>query len=163
MKKIFLTLLLAAISLGSFAQFEKGTKYVNASLTGFGIDYSKAAGFHIGLGAGAGYFILDNWMLFGQIGWDHQDGANGFNLGVGGRYYLKDNGLFFGTGLRYGLYSIGGDAPVSHNAYLPLEAGYCFYLNDHVSIEPVAFVDMCLNHFKDFTKFGLKVNFGYYF
>ncbi|MBR6031829.1 MAG: outer membrane beta-barrel protein [Bacteroidaceae bacterium] len=163
MKKIFVALLLAAISLGASAQFEKGTKYVNASLTSFGLDYQKAGGFHLGFGAGAGYFIADGWMLQGQLGWNHQDGANEFSLGAGARYCLQRNGIFFGGGLRYGLSSAGGGAPVAHNAYLTPEVGYCFYLNDHVSVEPAFYVDMCLNHFKDYTKFGLKVSFGYYF
>ncbi len=166
MKKIFIALLIATFTLSASAQFEKGTKYANAMLTGFGLDYCKSGGFHIGFGAGAGYFIADNWMLKGQIGWDHQDGRNLFNLGAGFRYYMKNNGLFFGTGFKYGLSGMkvdGQDAQVVHNVYLPLEAGYCFFLNDHVTIEPSAFVDMCFNHFKESTKLGLRVSFGYYF
>ena len=163
MKKIFIALLLATFALSASAQFEKGTKYVNASLTSFGLDYCKAGGFHLGLAGAGGYFFADNWMVLGRLGWDHQDGANEFTMGAGARYYLKDNGFFFGGGIRYGLNSPGGNADVVHNVYLPIEAGYCFYLNDHVSIEPAAFVDMCLNHFKDYTRFGLKVSFGYYF
>ena len=50
-----------------------------------------------------------------------------------------------------------------NNVYFTPEVGYCFYLNDHVSIEPAVYVDMCLNHFKDFTKVGLRIGFGYYF
>lgn len=163
MKKIFIALLIATFSLGAAAQFERGTKYVNASLTGFGLDYCKAGGFHLGFSAGAGYFVGDGWMLNGLLGWEHQDSANQFNLGMGARYYLQDNGFFFGGGIRYGLNSAGGDAEVVHNAYLTPEVGYCFYLNDRVSIEPSVFVDMCLNHFKDYTKVGLKISFGYYF
>lgn len=163
MKKLIFTLLMAVVSTGAFAQFEKGTKYVNASLSGFGIDYCKAGGFHIGISGSGGYFFANNWAVLGRLGWDHQDGANEFTLGAGARYYMPQNGFFFGGGLRYGLNSAGGDAEVAHNAYIPLEAGYCFYLNDHVSIEPAFFVDMCLNHFKDYTKFGLKLSFGYYF
>ena len=102
-------------------------------------------------------------MLQGRLGWDHMDGANEFTMGAGARYYLKDNGFFFGGGIRYGLNSAGGNAETVHNVYLPLEAGYCFYLNDRVSIEPAVYCDMCLNHFKDFTKIGFKIGFGYYF
>lgn len=163
MKKIFIALLLAAVSLGASAQFERGTKYVNASLTGFGIDYQKAGGFHLGIGGGVGYFVADSWMLQGQLGWNHQDTANEFNLGLGGRYYLKSNGFFFGAGLRYGVWCAGTGFPVDHNIYLTPEVGYCFFLNDHVTIEPSVYLDMCMNHFKDYTKFGLKVSFGYYF
>lgn len=163
MKKIFIALLLAAVSLGASAQFEKGTKYVNASLTGLGLDYCKAGGFHIGMAAGGGYFFANNWAVLGQLGWDHRDGANEFGVGLGARYYLRNNGFFFSGGLKYGAYNPGGDAPVSRNLYLTPEVGYCFYLNDHVSIEPAVFLDMSMNHFSDFTKVGLKVSFGYYF
>jgi len=163
MKKTIIMLLLAVVSMSAYAQFEKGTKYVNASLTGFGLDWHKAGGFHIGIAGAGGYFIADQWMLKGRLGWNHQDGANEFTLGAGARYYLKNNGFFFGGGLRYGLCDVGKDADTFHNVYIPLEGGYCFYLNDHVSIEPGVFVDICLNHFKDYTKFGLKLSFGYYF
>lgn len=166
MKKIFIALLIATFSLGASAQFEQGTTYFNASLSGFGLSYSKIPGFCMNIEAAGGYFIADNWALKGLIGWNHEGDANEFNLGFGARYYLKENGLFFGGGLKYGLVSLsveGAETQVNHNVYLPLEAGYCFYLNDHVSIEPSVFVDMCLNHFKDYTKFGLKLSFGYYF
>lgn len=163
MKKLFLPLFLTAVSLGAFAQFDKGTMYVNASLSGFGLSYSKTPGFCMNIEAAGGYFIADGWTLGGLIGWDHTAGANEFNLGMGARYYMRDNGLFFSGGLKYGLNSAGGDTEVMHNAYLTPEVGYCFYLNDHVSIEPSVYVDMCLNHFKDYTKVGLKLSFGYYF
>ena len=167
MKKIFIALLIATFSLGASAQFEKGTKYVNASLTGFGLSYSKVPGFCMNIEAGGGYFVANDWMVKGLIGWDHVGGSNTFNLGIGGRYYMKDNGFFFGAGIKYGLQGGGGDewggAQVVHNVYLPLEGGYCFFLNDHVTIEPSLYVDMCFNHFKEYTKVGLKVSFGYYF
>ena len=53
MKKIFIALLLATFTLGASAQFEKGTKYFGASLSGFGISYSKVPGFCIDLQAQA--------------------------------------------------------------------------------------------------------------
>lgn len=161
MKKIVIALLLATFTLGASAQFEKGTKYINASLSGFGLSYSKVPGFCMNIEAGGGYFIANDWMLKGLIGWDHKGDENEFNLGLGGRYYMKNNGFFFGGGLKYGLISPG--VGTVHNAYITPEVGYCFYLNDHVSIEPSFYVDMCLNHFKDYTKVGLKISFGYYF
>lgn len=163
MKKIFIALLLAAVSLGASAQFEKGTKYLNATLTGFGLDYSKAADFHIGLGVGGGYFIADGWMLNGMVGWDHRDDINEFAIDFGARHYLRNNGFFFGGGLKYGAFNPGGDLPVTRNIYLTPEVGYCFYLNDHFSIEPTIYLDMSMNHFGDHTKVGLRVSFGYYF
>jgi len=163
MKKIIFSLLFAVVSMGAFAQFEKGTKYVNATLTGFGLDYCDTGGFHIGIKAGGGYFIADSWMLQSQVGWDHQDGANNFDIGFGARYYMARNGFFFSGGLKYGAINPGGDAEVSRNIYLTPDVGYCFYLNDHISIEPAVFCDLSLNHIASFTKVGLKVSFGYYF
>lgn len=160
MKKLFAALLLAAVSLGASAQFEKGTKYVGASLSGFGLSYSKVPGFCLDLQAVGGYFVADGWMLTGQFGWEHVPGNNNFDLGAGARYYLKQNGLFFGAGFKY---KHVGPNLKSDNVYLTPEVGYCFYLNDHVSLEPAVYCDMCLNHFKDFTKVGLKIGFGYYF
>ncbi len=158
MKKIVLALLLAAFSIGASAQFEQGTKYVSASMTGFGLGYSKNTDFFIGLNVNSGYFIVDNWMLFGEFGWEHQDGNSCVDMGVGTRYYLRQNGLYFSGALKY------KHVPSNiNNVYLSPEVGYCFYLNDHVSIEPALYLDMSLNHFKDFTKVGLKVGFGYYF
>lgn len=160
MKKIMIVLLLAAFSLGASAQFEKGTKYVSASVSDFGLSYSKFEDFRLGFHAYGGYFIADGWMLLAQIGWDHQVGTNVFNVGTGARYYMQQNGLYFGGGLKYGHV---GPNEVRNNVYLTPEVGYCFYLNDRVSIEPAVYCDMCLNHFKDFTKIGFKIGFGYYF
>lgn len=160
MKKIFLALLLAATSLGASAQFEKGTKYVSASVSDFGLSYSKFEDFRLGLHALGGYFVANNWMVLGQIGWDHQTGLNVFDVGAAARYYMKQNGLYFGAGFKYGHV---GPNEVMNNIYFTPEVGYCFYLNNHVSIEPSVYCDMCMNHFKDFTKVGFKIGFGYYF
>ncbi len=159
MKKVFLALLLAAVSLGASAQFEKGTKYVSASVSDFGLSYSKAEDFRLGLNVLGGYFFSDGWMGIAQLGWDHSSGTNNFNAGVAARYYMVRNGIYGGLGFKY--QHIG--PVVQNNVYLSPEVGYCFYLNRHVSIEPAVYVDMCLNRFKDFTKVGLKIGFGYYF
>lgn len=160
MKKIILALLLSAVTVGASAQFEKGTKYFGTSLSGFGISYSKVPGFCIDLQAQGGYFIADSWMLLGQIGYEHQPHVNIFDMGMGGRYYMKKNGLFFGGSLKYKHY---GQYYKSDNVYISPEIGYCYYLNDHVSLEASVYSDLCLNHFKDFTKVGLRLGFGYYF
>ena len=160
MKKIFIALLLAAVSLGASAQFEKGTKYAAASVSNFGLSYSKSEDFRLGLHALGGYFFADGWMALGQIGWDHLDGTNAFEVGASARYYMVQNGLYFGAGLKYG--HTGPDFVVN-NIYFTPEVGYCFYLNNHVSIEPAIYCDMSLNHFKDFTKVGFKIGFGFYF
>ncbi|MBQ8454626.1 MAG: outer membrane beta-barrel protein [Bacteroidaceae bacterium] len=160
MKKIFIALFLTVVSMSAFAQFEKGTKYVGANLegTGFGMGYSKNTDFHIGLKANAGYFVANQWMVLGEFGWSHENGSSSVGIGAGARYYMAQNGLYFGGMLKY------KHIPSNvNNVYLTPEVGYCFYLNDHISIEPAIYVDMCLNHFKDYTNVGLKVGFGYYF
>ena len=190
MKKIVLALLLGVVSLSANAQFEKGTKYINASLTGLDMNYSKDSRFHFGFEGTGGYFVEECWMPYARIGFDHQalkgPDVNSLEIGAGTRYYFKRTGVYLSGGLLYSFDSQPGSfveevtyttpsgdqvvTGVAHhtkvnnnNISLALEAGYCFYLNDRVSIEPSVFVDMCLNHFKDFTKVGLKIGFGYYF
>ncbi|MBO6059636.1 MAG: hypothetical protein J6P67_05795, partial [Bacteroidaceae bacterium] len=89
-----------------------------------------------------------------------QDGPD-FNevvLGAGARYYFQSNGIFLGAGLQY-------RHSVAQNDFLqlPLEVGYCYYLNQHVSIEPAIYFEPCLNKFSDGTKVGLKIGLGFYF
>jgi hypothetical protein len=160
MKKVILSLLFAVVSMGAFAQFEADTKYVSASLTGFGMSWQDNAGFELGLDATGGYFVADSWMVLGQFGWAHRKHFNEFNLGAGVRYYMQQNGLFFGSLLKYNHV---GTQYKNDNFIVAPEVGYCFYLNNHVSIEPAVYIDMCLNHFKDYTKIGLRIGFGYYF
>lgn len=160
MKKFFFALLFAAVSMSASAQFEQGTKYVSASVTEFGLNYSKFGGFCLGLEGTGGYFFADSWMVLGQFGWEHRPHTNVFDLGAGVRYYMIQNGIFFGGGLKYNHVGTQGK---NDNFFLTPEVGYCFYLNNHVSVEPALYCDMCLNHFKDFTKIGLKIGFGFYF
>ena len=158
MKKIIFTLLFAVVSIGASAQFEKGTKYIGASVSDFGLSYSKSEDFRLGIHGLGGYFIENSWMLLGQFGWEHRSGDNSVDLGAGGRYYLVQNGLYFGGYFKY--QHVGTK---TNNIFLTPELGYCFYLNNHVSIEPAVYCDLCLNHFKDFTKIGFKIGFGFYF
>ena len=58
--------------MGANAQFEEGTKYVGASLTGLNISYSSGEKFGLGLQGTAGYFFADSWMLTGRLEYTHQ-------------------------------------------------------------------------------------------
>ena len=160
MKKIFLMLLFAVISLGASAQFEMGTKYVSTSLTGLNMSYNSNQDFRLGLQATAGYFFEDGWMMLGQVGFSHVKDHNDFSIGVAGRYYLQQNGLYLNFGAKY---QHEGPNQIYNNIFLTPEIGYCFYLNQHVSVEPAVYFDMCLNKFSDFSTVGLKIGFGYYF
>ncbi|MCR4592449.1 MAG: porin family protein [Bacteroidaceae bacterium] len=164
MKKSLLMLLFAAVSMGANAQFEEGTKYVGASLTGLNISYSSGEKFGLGLQGTAGYFFADSWMLTGRLEYTHQwmpagqRDRNEVVLGAGARYYFQSNGIFLGAGLQYKHAAVNADY-----LQLPLEVGYCYYLNQHVSIEPAVYFEPCLNKFSDGTRVGLKVGLGFYF
>lgn len=163
MKKTLLAALLAIMCVSANAQFEKGTKYGNLSLTGFDMSYSKNAKFHFGLEATGGYFVAKDWMVDGRFGYNHQGGVdmNSFDLGAGFRYYFQKSGVFLGGGLLYEFYGV--DKFNSNFFHLTPEVGYCFYINHYVSIEPAVYCNLCMNHFEDGSKIGLKVGFGFYF
>lgn len=193
LRKVLTMLLIAVSSMQASAQFEKYTSYLNTSLTGLGLSYSKDSRFKMGVQATGGYFVEDCWMVYGRFGFEHQ-GARGvmknrndLQIGVGGRYYIEQNGIFLGVGLAYQHAtnvtfsqheSIFGDTtengPVEirtvYNYYgnrnyvhLTPEVGYCFYVNNYLSIEPSVYCNLCLNRFSEGTEIGLKFGMGFYF
>lgn len=157
MKKIFFALLLMVVSLSASAQFEKGTRYSNISLDGFGIGYNGGTGFNFGLSADYGYFIEDKWMLKGGIGYKYNNHAHDFLLNAGFRYYFKVNGFFTGLAAQYD-YSY-----MSNNFKFVPEVGYCFYVNHFVSIEPSLYADLCCNNFSNASGIGVKLGVGFYY
>ncbi len=163
MRKLFLALFLIVASVSVNAQFDKGTKYANLSLTGFDMSYSKNTKFHFGLEAMGGYFVAKDWMVDGRFGYNHQGGAdmNTLELGAGCRYYFQKTGVFVGGGL---LYEFNGVAGFKNNyIHFTPEAGYCFYVNHYVSIEPAVYCNVCMNEFSDASRIGLKLGVGFYF
>ena len=79
LRKVLTMLLIAVSSMQASAQFEKYTSYLNTSLTGLGLSYSKYSRFKMGVQATGGYFVEDCWMLYGRFGFEHQ-GARGDRL-----------------------------------------------------------------------------------
>lgn len=158
MKKLMLSLLLLVMAVGANAQFNKKTKYISASATGFGMSYSSGEKFTMGLEFTGGYFIRDAWMVYGRLGYDHTRYTDNFQLGAGGRYYFTQNGVYLGLGLQY------AHATKSiNNLHLTPEVGYAFYINRFLTIEPAVYYNMSLNDFSDGSKVGLKVGLGFYF
>ncbi len=158
MKKLMLSLLLLVMAVGANAQFNKKTKYISASATGFGMSYSSGEKFTMGLEFTGGYFIRDAWMIYGRLGYDHTRYTDNFQLGAGGRYYFTQNGVYLGLGLQY------AHATKSiNNLHLTPEVGYAFYINRFLTIEPAVYYNMSLNDFSDGSKVGLKVGLGFYF
>lgn len=174
-KRTILALLLAVVCVGANAQFEKKTKYLNASLTGLDLNYSKNSRFHLGFEATAGYFVKDSWMIDARAGLNHQvvkaaPDETSFELGAGFRYYFKSCGIFLGSGVLYDLTS--GPKPTilgtmakrtDNHVLMPVEAGYCFYVNHYISIEPALYYNICLDDFKDASRVGLRLGLGFYF
>lgn len=169
MKRIFLAIIMAVVSMGAFAQFDKGTKYVNTSLSGLQMQYSKSSKFSLGLNASAGYFVADELALIGRAGYEHTFSGqknNTFNLGAAARYYIRQNGLFLQGGLLYennNTKAKSMDRVRVNNLFLTPEIGYCFYVNHFISIEPSIYYDLSLNHFSDYSRVGLRVAAGFYF
>ncbi len=157
-KKLFLLLVLAVVSMGASAQFEQKKMYVSTSLTGLGMSYSESEEFTLGLEALGGYFIADDWMLYGRFGYNHTRYTDHFVVGAGFRYYFRQNGIYLGSGLQYEHVTEN-----VNNLHLCPEVGYTYFLNRYLTIEPALYYNMSLNDFANGSKVGLKLGLGYYF
>jgi hypothetical protein len=95
MKKIVLSLTMLVVALTASAQFQQGKGYIGASLSGLNLSYNSENGLNLGVQAKAGYLFADNWMLLGEVGYDHYGKdkiADQAAIGVGFRYYIIQNG-----------------------------------------------------------------------
>lgn len=158
MKKLLFSLLFFIGCLTTYAQFQQGTKYVGASLSGFGMSYSTSERFQLGIDAHAGYFIADCLMLHGTVSFEHNDQVNNVGVGAGARYYFDQCGVFLGAGAQYVHHS-----PSFNDVMIPVEIGYAFYVNHFITIEPSVFYKMSLHDFSDNSTVGLKIGLGFYF
>ncbi len=155
MKKTLLLFFALAMTLTASAQFEKGKKYVAASLSSLELS-SQAKQFHFSVEARAGYLMADNLMLLGEVGYNHiEDTPDQYSLGAMGRYYIVQNGLYLGAGLKY-KHSEG------YNDLLPgVQLGYAFFVSKTVTIEPELYMDFSTKKF-DYSCYGLRIGFGIY-
>lgn len=158
MKKFALLLMVVLTTLSANAQFEKGKKYVNASLSGLGLSYSSDQKFRFGVDLNAGYFISDCLMLRANAGYDHTKSLDDVTVGAGARYYFDQNGIYLGAGLEYAHYTSN-----TNDLLIPLEVGYAFFINHFITIEPSLYYKMSLDDFSDKSSIGLKIGFGFYF
>lgn len=159
MKKVLLLLMtFACLSLTAHAQFEQGKKYVGASMSGLGLSYSSAEKFRMGLDLNAGYFIADCLMLRAGVGYDHTRQIDDVSIGAGVRYYFDQCGVHIGAGAEYAHFT-----PSNNDVLIPLEAGYTFFLNRHITLEPTLYYKMSLHDFGDNSSFGLKIGLGFFF
>lgn len=159
-KKLLLLVAVCFVTMGASAQFQKGKGYIGASLSGLNLHYSGDDKFNIGVQAQGGYFAWDNLMLMGFVSFEHNgnhDVADNYAVGVGGRYYIDQNGLFLGLNTKL----VHNDH--SHNDLMPgVEAGYAFYINRSVTIEPSIYYDQSFSSHSKYSTIGLRVGVGVY-
>lgn len=159
MKKIFaIAVLFMMISSAARAQFEAGTKYIGASVTGLNLQYSTNEKLRFGLDAAAGIFIDDGLLIYANVGYDHTRNIDDITAGLNGRYYFTQNGIFMGAGAQFVHYT-----KSDNDLMVPVEIGYAFYLNHYLTIEPSVFYKMSMHDFSDNSTVGLKIGLGYYF
>ena len=159
MKKIMIMLAMLTMTLAANAQFEKGKKFVSASLTGLNLSYNDNKEMQFGFQAKGGYFIEDCWQVNAMVGYDKagKDINGVFQIGAGGRYYILENGLDGAVNVK-GVFSSG------YNDVMPgIELGYAFFINDKVTIEPAVYYDQSLKEHSTYSTVGLKVGIGLYF
>ena len=98
-KKLFLLAAALFLTLTASAQFEEEKVYVGGSLTGLDLNYNGNNGFSFGVQARGGYFLEDNWLVLGQVAFEHSGHKtvpDYISVGAGLRYYIVQNGLFLG-------------------------------------------------------------------
>ena len=161
MKKLFISLCLLIVAISASAQFERGKVFVNTSLTGLDLSYNKSSKGHFGVEAMGGYFLLDNIALTGNICMDLGDAVDAYSFGVRGRYYFENNGIYIGAMLKDTSYSF-KEASNDNDFAIVGEAGYAFFLSRTVTIEPAIYYSQSFTD-NDYTQFGLKVGFSFYF
>lgn len=165
MKKMLLSLaLMLTGSLCANAQFEQGKKYIGASLSNVNLNYSKAKDTNFGVNLNGGYFLDNEFLIKGEVGYNYEGKTNALNVAAGARYYFLRNGIFVGAAGE--LQWRDNYGPQNHGKAListPVELGYAFFINRHVTVEPSVYYKVCYNEFKDFSEVGFKIGFGVYF
>ena len=159
MKKIAMVLVALCSAVAAHAQFEKGKVYCGASLSGLDMNYNGTDEFNLGLQAKAGYLLQDNWMLLGQLTYDHsgkKEVDDYFSVGAQGRYYIIQNGLYLGAGAKF-VHTNG------YNDVMPgVEVGYAFFVSRTVTIEPAVYYDQSFKNHSDYSTVGFRLGVGVY-
>lgn len=159
MKKfIAVAALFAMIFTGASAQFEAGTKYIGASLSGLSLQYSSNERMRFNLDGAAGLFVSDGLLVYANFGYGHTRYTDDISAGLNGRYYFTQNGIFLGAGAQFVHYT-----KSNNDLMVPVEIGYAFYLNHYLTVEPSVYYKMSMHDFSDNSSVGLKIGLGYYF
>ncbi len=143
MKKLLLAIAMVAFSFTANAQEANGQtakgKWLVEGNTGFGAAHSASTGFQLssidtplgtetiwGVGAEAGYFIMDDLAVKFGLGYNDLGTVDAFSYKVGAKYYISS---MIPVQVDYS----GNSEDAS---FLGLQAGYAVFLGDMVSIEP---------------------------
>lgn len=170
-KKFLMGCLMALCAISANAQFEAAKFYVNLSSSSLGLSYSKYDKLRFDIGATAGIFVADDWLVYAQANYNHKrlmyDRLKSIGrkihqdevlLGIGGRYYIEQNGIYLGLATQYSHHEQSND-----NFFLTPEVGYAFFVNQYLTIEPALYYQMSLNNFADASTVGFKLGIGCYF
>ena len=161
MKKMILGLMMVLSTLAAHAQFEAGKMFVGASVSELGASYSKQQKFKFDLMATAGCFVANDMLVLANVGYNHLEDFDDFEVGLGGRFYIEQNGLYLGLNGAYAHGDHYGDK--TDNFFISPELGYAFFVNHYLTIEPAVYYNMSFNDFSDSSKVGLRIGFGLYF
>ncbi len=167
MKKILFVFAFLCATIAANAKTEKGTWLINTSATGLDLSFGggKSNEFgsrnHFGFTGEGGYMIMDNLAILGTLGGDWSKPVDFYSIGAKARYYFDNIGLFAGGGVlvRNVQPNIGDD---STDFAFVLEAGYSFFLSKTIAIEPALYYNISVKD-SDWSRFGLKVGFSFYF
>jgi|P1105metagenome_2_1110788.scaffolds.fasta_scaffold01363_2 hypothetical protein len=187
MKKLMMSMVALMMAMSVNAQylndsktpFEEGKFYVNAAWSGSTLSYSKSTDFVFGIGAKAGYFIIDNLMGV-AIADFNSSGSFDFmktQLGVGARWYFDTVGIYVGGIAKYVYTKETKEVPIvsedglkaiyvghpSFNDFRPeVNAGYTFFLNRNITVEPEAYYELSCKD-NDYSGFGVRLGLSIYF
>lgn len=160
MKKTILFLAFLGLTMSAIAQrnpFAEGKWFINPSITGLDLSYSKNTKLHLGADIQTGAFIFDDFALLVNLGGEANKNDNRISAGVGFRYYFLGSGFYWGAGLNVDKWKR-HSADFGANA----EVGYAFFISRRITLEPSVYYKLNFDD-NDLSRFGLKLGFGLYF
>lgn len=120
------------LSTGAFGQIEKGAWLFSGGSNLGNTSYSPSGGTStslFNLDLKGGYFFIDNLAGGALVNVLSYSGSSTTGIGLFARYYIQGK-FFLGAGFQS--YSSSG----SSTTQIPLEAGYAFFVNSAVAVEP---------------------------
>lgn len=168
MKKILFVFALLFATVAANAQFERGKWLVNTSVTGLDLSFASSSNNdqgtknHFGFLGEGGYFIMDNLAIIGTLGGDWASKNDLYTIGGKARYYFDKVGFYAGGGILLRSFQGKHGESDTTDVALGLEGGYTFFLSRTVAIEPALYYNISLKD-SDWSRFGLKLGFSFYF